>query len=78
MSGAYICLFKVIYNDPDGKNVEECGFCFADSFTDAVKYLEESLYGDDLVEIHHIELLDTCPTLSKEAWEIIKKELNED
>ena len=25
----YIALFKVLYNDPDGKDVEECGFCFA-------------------------------------------------
>jgi hypothetical protein len=76
MKGNYICLFKVLYNDPDGKNVEECGFCLADSFVDAVKYLEEKLYGQDLVEIHHMELLDTCPVLSKETWEQMRKELN--
>ena len=76
MSGDYICLFKVLYNDPDGKNVEECGFCLADSFADAVKYLEEKLYGQDLVEIHHMELLDTCPVLSKETWDKMREELN--
>jgi hypothetical protein len=74
----YICLFKVLYNNTDCQNVEECGFCFADSFTEAVKYLEEELYKCDLVEIRHIELLDTCPTLSAETWETMKKELRED
>jgi hypothetical protein len=74
----YICLFKVLYNNSDCQNVEECGFCFADSFTEAVKYLEEELYKCDLVEIRHIELLDTCPTLSAETWETMKKELRED
>lgn len=74
----YICLFKVLYNNADCQNVEECGFCFADSFTEAVKYLEEELYKCDLVEIRHIELLDACPTLSAETWETMKKELNED
>ena len=76
MSGDYICLFKVLYNDPEGKNVEECGFCLADSFVDAVKYLEEKLYGQDLVEIHHMELLDTCPVLSKDTWDKMREELN--
>ena len=73
----YICLFKVLYNNADCQNVEECGFCFADSFTEAVRCLEEELYKCDLVEIRHIELLDTCPTLSAETWEIMRKELNE-
>jgi hypothetical protein len=73
----YICLFKVLCNNDDNENVEECGFCFANSFTEAVKYLEEELYKSDLIEIHHIELLDTCPILSKEVWEIIRKVLNE-
>ena len=73
----YIALFKVLCNDPDGNDVEECGFCFADSFTEAVKYLEEELYKCDLVEIRHIELPDTCPTLSAETWETVQKELRE-
>lgn len=77
MSGAYVCLFKVLYNDANGKNVEECGFCFADTFAGAAKYLEEELYRDDLMEIRHMELLDTCPVLSVETWEKMRKELNE-
>ena len=40
-------------------------------------YLETELYGNNLVEITHIELLDTCPVLSKETWELMRKELNE-
>ena len=76
MSGNYVCLFKVLYNDVNGQNVEECGFCFADTFAGAAKYLEEELYREDLMEIRHIELLDTCPVLSVETWEKMRKELN--
>lgn len=76
MSGAYICLFKVIYNDPNGKNVEECGFCFADTFAGAAEYLEKELYGDDLMEIRHLELLDNCPVVSPETWTKMREELN--
>ena len=76
MKGDYICLFKVLYIDTEGKNIEECGFCLADSFVEAVRYLEEKLYGQNLIEIHHLELLDTCPVLSKEAWNKMKEELN--
>lgn len=77
MNGAYVCLFKVLYNDPHGKNVEECGFCFADTFAGASEYLEKELYGNDLMEIRHLELLDTGPILSAETWEAMRKELNE-
>ena len=73
----YIALFKVLYNDSDGKDVEECGFCFADSFVEVVKYLEESLYGKDLIEIRHVELIETCPTISLETWTLMQKELRE-
>lgn len=72
----YIALFKVLYNDPDGKDIEECGFCFADSFTDVIRYLEESLYGEDLIEIHHIELIESAPVVSNDTWEAMRKELN--
>lgn len=73
----YIALFKVLYNDPDGKEVEECGFCFADSFTEVTRYLEEQLYKEDLIEIRHIELCETCPILSAETWGAMQKELRE-
>lgn len=76
MNGDYICLFRVIYYT-DERNMEEYGFCLADSFTDAVKYLENELYGKDLIEITHMELLDTCPVLSKDTWDRVRKELNE-
>lgn len=72
----YIALFKVLYNDANGNDVEECGFCFADSFFDVAKYLEDNLYGNDLIEIRHIELIEACPTISAETWDILRKELN--
>lgn len=72
-----ICLFKVLYyDDVAGQNKTECGFCFADNFVDAVKYLENELYGDNLIEIHHLELLDTCPVVSEGIWEGMRKDLN--
>ena len=73
----YIALFKVLYNNSDGNDVEECGFCFADSFIDVTKYLEETLYGGDLIEIRHIELIESCPILSAETWAAMQKELRE-
>lgn len=74
--GSYICLFKVLYyDDISGENKTECGFCFADNFVGAVKYLENDLYGTDLVEIHHLELLESCPTVSESIWESMRKEL---
>ena len=73
----YIALFKVLYNNSDGEDVEECGFCFADSFTDVTKYLEDTLYGGDLIENRHIELCETCPILSAETWDAMQKELRE-
>lgn len=76
MNRDYICLFSVIYYTDEG-NVEEHGFCHADSFVDAVKYLENELYGKDLIEITHMELIDACPVLSKDTWDCMRKELNE-
>jgi hypothetical protein len=73
----YIALFKVLYNNYDGNATEECGFCFADSFVDVVKYLEDTLYDEDLIEIRHIELCETCPIISEETWNAMQKELRE-
>lgn len=76
--GNYICLFRVLcYDRDDCKNVEDCGFCFADSYVEAAKYLEEELYRTDLVEILHMELLDTNPTISRDLWNAMRQELNE-
>lgn len=72
----YVCLFKVLYwNDVTNQNEEECGFCFAESFAGATEYLEKDLYGDDLMEIRHLELFDTCPTVTPETWAVMKKDL---
>jgi hypothetical protein len=76
MNKDYIALFKVLYVDANGNDVEDCGFCFANSFIDVVKYLEDTLYGTDLIEIRHIELIEACPIVSEETWETLRKELN--
>ena len=75
MNKDYIAFFKVLCNSPEGEEVEDCGFCFADSFVDVVKYLEDTLYGNDLIEIRHIELIEASPTVSAETWETLRKEL---
>lgn len=72
----YICLFKVVYLN-EGVEVEDCGFCFANDFAEAVNYLERHLYGDELLYITHMELIETCPTLPKDLWQALRKELNE-
>ncbi len=72
----YICLYSVIYNNESGDNVPDYGMIFANSFTEAAEYLETILYGEDLMEITHMELLDTCPVFTKDTWELIRKELN--
>ena len=76
MNGTYICLYSVIYNNDSGQNQEDFGMIFADSFANAAEYLEKVLYGEDLVEITHMELLDTCPIFTKETWDTMRKELN--
>ena len=75
--GEFICMYKVLCCTGENKQIEECGFCFADTFAAAAKYLEDELYRGDLIEIRHMELLDACPILSTETWEAMRKELNE-
>ena len=76
--GNYVCLFRVLYYDSEVReNIEDCGFCFADSYAGAAKYLEQELYREDLVEILHMELLDTSPTISRDLWDAMQQELNE-
>lgn len=72
----FICLFEVQYLDE--VNIEtksECGMIFASSFEDAAHYLEQELYGDNLLKITHLELLDTSPIFSKDLWSKMRKEL---
>lgn len=74
--GDYICLFKVlVWNELDKENKVEQGFCFASSFAQAAEWLEKTLYGDDLMEIQHLELFDTCPIVELDIWNALKKEL---
>lgn len=74
----FVCLYSIdYYNSVTEKTETEYGLIFADSFTDAVKTLEEDIYGDDLVKINEIELLDIIAQFSKELYALIKKELNE-
>lgn len=74
----FVCLYSIdYYNSVTEKTETEYGLIFADSFTDAVKTLEEDIYGDNLVKINEIELLDTIAQFSKELYALIKKELNE-
>ena len=49
----------------------------ANYFAEAGTYLERHLYGDELLYITHMELIETCPTLSKDLWQALRKELNE-
>lgn len=74
--GDYICLFKVlVWDELEEVNKVEQGFCFANTFTQAVEWLENTLYGDNLMEIQHLELFDTCPVVNIEVWNALKKDL---
>jgi hypothetical protein len=59
------------------KTETDFGLIFADSFVDAVRTLEERIYGEDLTKINELELFDTVPHFSKEVYTLLKKELNE-
>ncbi|MBO5730172.1 MAG: hypothetical protein J6R67_03150 [Treponema sp.] len=76
-SYSHICLFKaLIYTGSDTK--VEHGFCFANNFTDAIRYIEGTLYGNDLLEIEHMGMFDACPIVSADTWENMRKELGEE
>lgn len=75
---SFICMFRVlVVDDVANQDKVEHGFCFANDFTSAVQYLEHHLYGDNLLEIQHMELFDACPIVSFEVWEKIKACLEE-
>lgn len=72
----YICLFEVQYFDEVSTETKnECGMIFADSFEDAARYLEREIYGENLLKITHLELLDTSPIFSKDLWSKMREEL---
>lgn len=72
----YNCLYSVLFSDADGNQQTDYGMLFADSFADGVDQLERILYGDDLIGITHMELIENSPVFSKETWERIREELN--
>ena len=62
--------FKVILTNPDKRNayVKDCGFGFADTYTEAVKHLE-NVYDDQLVKIIHLEMYGNCDFIyTLESW----------
>jgi hypothetical protein len=54
----YTAYFVVECSGYDNDAYTDAGFYPADSFSEAVKYLED-FYGSELVVIKHLELLDT-------------------
>lgn len=56
----YPFIYKVYFIDPDHSETLEGGLGFADSFVEATDKIE-SLYGDDLIEIVNLMLLEESP-----------------
>jgi vacuolar-type H+-ATPase subunit C/Vma6 len=63
-----ICLYSIDYYDGE-KTRTAYGLISADSYTTAIQYLENTLYGDDLIKINALELFDTIPEFPKEIYE---------
>lgn len=81
----FVCLYKVEIEDSctnaETKATEyvtktEEGLLYADNFVDAVRQLEEVLYGDCLYRILEVELFDTTAVFSHETMRTIRRELN--
>lgn len=71
----YVCLYTVIALDLEDKEQPARGLLFADSFTDAVSQLEETLYNDILCEIKEISLFPCIAEFTKDTYELMRKEL---
>ena len=54
----YMAYFVVECNGYDNDGYTDAGFYPADTFSEAMDYIEE-FYGSELVLIKHLELLDT-------------------
>lgn len=70
-----ICLYSIDYFDGE-KTRTVYGLTSADSYTTAIKYLENTLYGSDLVKINAMELFDTIPEFPKEIYENLINHFN--
>ena len=67
----YIAYFVVGFYDTNGNVVEDAGFYPAATFAEAMTHIEE-FYGDELVVVKHLELMDTSlvhmnPELAKQV-----------
>lgn len=69
----YNCYFEVDVSGFDFDHIIECGFIPADTYGEAMDYLEE-YYGSDLNCVNHLELLDVgLMIMSKDmAREVLK------
>jgi hypothetical protein len=56
--------YFVVETTFDGKTKEEAGFYPASTFGEAMDYIEE-FFGDELVLVKHLELLDTSMVYMK-------------
>lgn len=54
----YMAYYVVECSSGDCSTYEDAGFYPAATFSEAMDYIEE-FYGDDLVVVKHLELLDT-------------------
>lgn len=78
MSMDFVCMYKcTVYFEGEESSHVECGMFQTSSLTAAVDYLENVVYGGDLLEINHLELFDALPIFSENTWNLIKEELNE-
>ena len=74
--GEYVCLFKVlVWDELEEVSKVEQGLCLVNSFAQAAEWLEKTLYGDNLMEIQHLELFETCTVVDIEVWDALKKDL---
>ena len=60
----YMAYYVIECNGVDTGTFKDAGFYPAKNFGEAVDYLEE-FYGDELVVIEHLELLDTSMVYMK-------------
>lgn len=60
----YMAYFVVEYNGYDNDSYTDAGFYPADTFSEAMGYIEE-FYGSELVVVKHLELLDTSLVFMK-------------
>lgn len=73
---SYVCLFQVecMIN---GESKEEYGLVYANDFRDAMEQLEGEMYGNDLIQIHSMELFDTAALFTRDVYLLLQRQLSE-